>query len=95
MINVSSDSSDDESDIIPLTKRRRDGVERIAGDVKAIRGDIASLFEVSRTSSVPLGLKRMLIEIHNLPRHAHDATHYIFEMLQKSHWLCGPMVWWL
>ena len=62
VLSVSSDSSGEESDFIPLTKRRKDDIDRIASDVKAIRGDITSLFEVSRTTSVPLGLKKMLID---------------------------------
>ena len=61
VITVSSDSSSDESDFVPLTKRR-DSIDQIANDVKTIKGDIASLFEISRMTKVPLGVKKMMID---------------------------------
>ena len=60
-ITIPSDSSDDESDIVPLVKRRKEGIDGIARDIKVLKSDVASLFEVSRTI-VPMGLKKMLID---------------------------------
>ena len=60
-ITIPSDSSDDESDI-PVVKRRKEGIDGIARDIKALKSDVASLFEVSRRSRIPMGLKKMLID---------------------------------
>jgi hypothetical protein len=60
-ITIPSDSSDDESDI-PLVKRRKEGIDGIARDIKTLKSDVASLFEVSRRTRVPMGLKKMLID---------------------------------
>ena len=39
----------------------REGIDGIARDIKTLKSDVASLFEVSRTR-VPMGLKKMLID---------------------------------
>ena len=62
VITVSSDSSSDESDFVPLTKRRRETIDRIANDVKIIKGEVASLFEVTKMTKVPLGVKKIMID---------------------------------
>ena len=53
------DSSYDESDIVPLIKRRKTGLDKIARDIKALKGNLANFFRVTRTMKVPLGLKKM------------------------------------
>ena len=57
MIIIPSDSSDDESDIVPLVKRRKEVIDGIARDTKTLKSDVASLFEVLRLR-VAMGLKR-------------------------------------